>query len=147
MAFSVLLAAVGILVARRFYVRAPEIADNLAARWAGAHRVLLNKYYVDELYGATVIKGTMASANGLWVFDAKVVDGAVNGAGWLTIFASWFSHLIDTYVVDGLVNFVGAVFEEASFLFRRAQTGLIQNYALVMLFGVFAFVSIYLFVR
>jgi NADH-quinone oxidoreductase subunit L len=147
MAFSVLLALTGIAVAWRFYVRAPEIADNLAARWSGVHRVLLNKYYVDELYGATVIKGTMASANGLWVFDAKVVDGAVNGAGWLTIFASWFSHLIDTYVVDGLVNLVGAVFEEASFLSRRAQTGLIQNYALVMLFGVFVFVSVYLFVR
>ena len=147
MAFSVLLAVIGIATAWRFYVRVPEISERLAARWAGAHRVLSNKYYVDELYDATVIKGTMASAAGLWVFDAKVVDGAVNGTGWLTIFSSWFSHLIDKYLVDGLVNFVGAVFEEGSFLFRRAQTGLIQNYALVMLVGVFAFVSIYLFVR
>jgi hypothetical protein len=39
------------------------------------------------------------------------------------------------------------VLEESSFLVRRFQTGLIQNYALVMLFGVFAFVSVYLFVR
>jgi NADH-quinone oxidoreductase subunit L len=147
MAFSVLLAAIGIATAWRFYVRVPEISERLATRWAAAHRVLSNKYYVDELYDATVIKGTMASAGGLWVFDAKVVDGAVNGTGWLTIFSSWFSHLIDKYIVDGLVNFVGAVFEEGSFLFRRAQTGLIQNYALVMLVGVFAFVSIYLFVR
>jgi hypothetical protein len=45
------------------------------------------------------------------------------------------------------VNFVGAVLEEGSFVFRRLQTGLIQNYALVMLFGVFAFVSIYLMSR
>jgi NADH-quinone oxidoreductase subunit L len=147
MAFSVLLAVIGIATAWRFYVRVPEISDRLAARWAGAHRVLSNKYYVDELYDATFIRGTMASADGLWVFDATVVDGAVNGTGWLTIFSSWFSHLIDKYIVDGLVNFVGAVFEEGSFLFRRAQTGLIQNYALVMLVGVFAFVSIYLFVR
>mgnify|MGYP003530533102 CR=1 FL=1 len=80
-------------------------------------------------------------------FDRTVIDGAVNGTGWLTIVSSWFSHLIDKYIVDGLVNFVGAVFEEGSFLFRRAQTGLIQNYVLVMLLGVFAFVSIYLFVR
>jgi NADH-quinone oxidoreductase subunit L len=147
MAFSVLLAAAGIATAWRFYVRAPEIADRLAARWSGAHRVLLNKYYVDEIYGATVIKGTMAGASGLWAFDARVVDGAVNGSGWLTIFSSWFSHLIDKYIVDGLVNLVGAVLEESSFLFRRLQSGLIQHYALVMLFGVFAFVSIYLFVR
>ena len=44
----------------------PEIAERLAARFAGPHRVLTNKYYVDELYDATVIRGTMASASGLW---------------------------------------------------------------------------------
>ncbi|MCX6537331.1 MAG: NADH-quinone oxidoreductase subunit L [Acidobacteria bacterium] len=147
MLFSLLIGITGIMVAYRFYVRAPEIADKLAQRWAGAHRVLSNKYYVDEFYDATAIAGTMASARGLWVFDAKVVDGAVNGTGWLTMFSSWFSHVIDKYVVDGLVNFVGAVLEEGSFVFRRFQTGLIQNYALVMLFGVFAFVSIYLMKR
>ena len=147
MLLSVLVGITGMLVAYRFYVRTPEIADRLAERWAGAHRVLSNKYYVDELYDATAIAGTMASARGLWVFDAKVVDGAVNGSGWLTLFSSWFSHVIDKYVVDGLVNFVGAVLEEGSFVFRRLQTGLIQNYALVMLFGVFAFVSIYLMSR
>jgi len=102
---------------------------------------------VDEFYGATVVDGTIASANGLWTIDRTVVDGAVNGSGWLTVVSAWFSHLIDKYLVDGLVNLVGAVLEESSFLFRRFQTGLVQNYALVMLFGVFAFVSVYLFVR
>jgi NADH-quinone oxidoreductase subunit L len=147
MALSVLVGIIGILVAYRFYVRAPEIAENLARRWSGAHRVLSNKYYVDELYGATVVAGTMGGAKALWVFDAKVVDGAVNGSGWVTMFSAWFSHLIDKYLVDGLVNLVGAVLEESSFVLRRLQTGLVQNYALVMLFGVFAFVSVYLFVR
>jgi NADH-quinone oxidoreductase subunit L len=147
MGLSVLVAVIGILAAFRFYVRAPEIAENLARRWSGAHRVLSNKYYVDELYDATVVAGTMGGARELWTFDAKVVDGAVNGSGWLTLFSAWFSHLIDKYIVDGLVNLVGAVLEESSFLLRRFQTGLVQNYALVMLFGVFAFVSVYLFVR
>ncbi len=147
MVLSVVLALVGIATAHRFYVRAPEIADRLAERWAGPHRVLLNKYYVDELYGATFVRGTMSGAKGLWTFDAKVVDGAVNGSGWMTIFSSWFSHLLDKYLVDGLVNFVGAVLEQASFVFRKVQTGLVQNYALVMLFGVFAFVSLYLLSR
>jgi NADH-quinone oxidoreductase subunit L len=147
MGFSVLIGLVGIGVAYRFYVRRPEIAANLKARLAGPHRVLTNKYYVDELYDATVIAGTMASANGLWGFDRSVVDGAVNGSGWLTIFTSWFSGVIDKYIVDGLVNLVGSILQEASFVFRRFQTGLIQNYALLMLFGVFAFVSIYLLAR
>jgi NADH-quinone oxidoreductase subunit L len=144
MAFSVLIGIIGIAVAYRFYVRSPEIAVRLKARLAGPHRVLTNKYYVDELYGATVIRGTMMSGDGLWTFDRKVVDGAVNGSGWLTIFSSWFSGIIDKYVVDGLVNLVGSILQESSFVFRRLQTGLIQNYALLMLFGVFAFVSLYL---
>jgi len=147
MGLSVLIGITGILTAYRFYVRSPEIAENLARRWSGAHRVLLNKYYVDEIYGATVIAGTLAGARGLWAVDRNVVDGAVNGSGWLTVVIAWFSHLADKYIVDGLVNLVGAVLEESSFLFRRFQTGLVQNYALVMLFGVFAFVSVYLFVR
>ncbi len=144
MALSVLLGILGIAVAWRFYVRRPEIAASLKARFAGSHRVLTNKYYVDELYGATVIRGTMASADGLWVFDRTVVDGAVNGSGWLTIFISWFSGILDKYIVDGLVNLVGSILQESSFVFRRLQTGLIQNYALLMLVGVFAFVSLYL---
>jgi NADH-quinone oxidoreductase subunit L len=144
MLFSVLVGATGIFVAWRFYVRSPEIAEHLAQRFAGAHKVLYNKYYVDEFYGATVIDGTMGSANGLWTFDRTVVDGAVNGSGWLTIFSSYLSHLVDKYIVDGLVNLVGSVLQESSFIFRRFQTGLIQNYALLMLFGVFACVSIYL---
>jgi NADH-quinone oxidoreductase subunit L len=145
--FSVLIALIGILTAYRFYVRAPEIAESLKERWSGAHSVLYNKYYVDELYDATFVKGTMASSFALWAFDRRVVDGAVNGSGWLTVFASWISGLIDKYIVDGAVNLVGRSAEESSFVFRRVQTGLIQNYALLMLFGVFAFVSIYLLVR
>ena len=109
--------------------------------------MLTNKYYVDELYGATFVAGTLGSANGLWTVDRNVVDGAVNGSGWFTIFTSWASGLIDKYIVDGLVNLVGSVLQESSFVFRRFQTGLIQNYALLMLFGVFAFVSLYLLVR
>ncbi len=147
MALSVGVALFGIFLARRFYVTAPEISERLATEWAGPHRVLLNKYYVDEIYDATVIAGTMASGRGLWAFDRHVVDGAVNGTGWLTMVGAWLSGLTDRTVVDGLVNLVGRACERASFGFRRLQTGLVQNYALLMLFGIFAFVSIFLFLR
>jgi NADH-quinone oxidoreductase subunit L len=147
MAFSVAVGALGIFLAYRFYVKDPSISTRLAQRFAGAHRVLTNKYYVDEAYDATVIGGTMASARGLWAVDRNVVDGAVNGTGKLTVITSWFSGLTDRSVVDGLVNAVGRVIQEASFTFRRLQTGLVQNYALLMLFGVFAFVTMYLVSR
>src|SRR6185312_11759007 len=145
MGFSLLVALCGIALAHKFYVTSPEISEQLAEQWAGAHRVLSNKYYVDELYDATVISGTFGAGKGLWAVDRNVVDGAVNGAGWFTVISAWFSGLADRTVVDGLVNLVGRICEEGSFWFRKVQTGLVQNYALLMLFGVFAFVSIYLF--
>ena len=146
MVLSVLIAVGGIALAYRLYVRRPDLAEGLRVRWAGAHRVLLNKYYVDELYDRTAVRGTMSGANRLWQFDGGVVDGAVNGTAWFTVVSAWFSHLFDKYIVDGAVNFVGWSASESSFSLRRVQTGLIQNYALVMLLGVFVFVSVYLLV-
>jgi NADH-quinone oxidoreductase subunit L len=145
MALSVLLAIAGILAARHLYLSRPERSTALAQRWSGLHRLLFNKYYVDEIYGATAIDGTLASGRGLWTFDKRVVDGAVNGSGWLTLIGSWLSHMFDKYVVDGLVNLVGWSAGEGSFALRRIQTGLIQNYALLMVLGVFAFLTAYLF--
>jgi NADH-quinone oxidoreductase subunit L len=147
MGFSLVVAVCGIMLARKFYVTTPAVADQLAVRWGGAHRVLSNKYYVDEFYDATVISGTFSAGRGLWAVDRNVVDGVVNGSGWVTIVSAWFSGLTDRTVVDGLVNLVGRICEEGSFWFRRIQTGLVQNYAMLMLFGIFAFVSIYLFMR
>ena len=147
MGFSVLIAAIGIGLAWKFYVTTPEISSQMAERFAGAHRLLSHKYYVDELYDATVIAATWSSARALWTVDRNVVDGAVNGTGRVTIIGSWLSGLTDKRVVDGLVNLIGRIVQEGSHASRRLQTGLVQNYALLMLFGVFAFVSLYLIVR
>ena len=146
MVLSFLVALGGVALAHRLYLKRPELAEAWRARWTGVHRLLLNKYYVDELYHGTVVRGTMSGGRGLWRFDGRVVDGAVNGSSWLTIAASWCSGLFDRYVVDGAVNLVGWSASESSFSLRRIQTGLIQNYALIMLFGVFVFVSMYLLI-
>ena len=88
-----------------------------------------------------------SSGRGLWAVDRHVVDGAVNGSASLTMISSWLSSLTDRSLVDGLVNLVGWVVQELSYWFRRLQTGLVQNYAVLMLLGVFVLVSVYLFVR
>ena len=147
MVLSIGVAVIGIALAYHFYVRRPEKSSQLAERFAGAHRILTNKYYVDELYDATAVRGTVSLAGGSWKFDAAVVDGAVNGSGWVTRASAWASHVIDKYVVDGIVNLIGWTVSEGSYVFRRVQTGLIQNYALATLLGVFAFVTLYLLVR
>ena len=147
MVLSIGVAVIGIALAYHFYVRRPEKSSQLAERFAGAHRILTNKYYVDELYDATAVRGTVSLAGGSWKFDAAVVDGAVNGSGWVTRASAWASHVIDKYVVDGIVNLIGWTVSEGSYVFRRVQTGLIQNYALATLLGVFAFVTLCLLVR
>ena len=147
MVFSIAIGLLGIYLAFRSYVQAPEVPEALARRFPGVYRVLLGKYYVDEAYEATVIAGTQASARGLWAFDRRVVDGLVNGAAAGTKVIAWLSAATDRSVVDGLVGAVARTTEELSFTFRRLQTGLIQNYALVMLVGVFAFVTVYLIAK
>jgi len=122
-------------------------AEAQGAKAGALHTLLLNKYYVDELYDATAIKGTVAGGRGLWTFDRVVIDGAVDGSGWLTRVSAWGSHMFDKHVVDGLVNLVGWIAEEGSFFVRRLQTGLVQNYALLMVVGVFAFLTLYLVAR
>jgi NADH-quinone oxidoreductase subunit L len=82
MAVSVALAVAGIAAAWRVYARDPRRAEALGARFRGAYRVLFNKYYVDELYNATVVQPVVQFSMGLWrIFDVRFIDGLVNGAG------------------------------------------------------------------
>jgi NADH-quinone oxidoreductase subunit L len=145
--FSVLAAVAGILTARHFYLTDPELPRQIAARWRGAYSLVYNKYFVDELYDATAIRGTFAAARAMFIVDRRVVDGAVNGSASLTQIAAWFSHMNDKYVVDGAVNVLGWSVERGSFLIRRIQTGLVQNYALLMVIGLFAFLTLFLLAR
>jgi NADH-quinone oxidoreductase subunit L len=147
MLFSVVVAVIGIGWAWRSYVTRPGLAARRAERFPRLYRLLYNKYFVDELYHATAVRGVMASAWASWRFDANVVDGLVNGSAWVTKITAWLSGVLDRTVVDGAVNGTAASFREASHGFRRLQTGLVQNYALLMMVGVFAFVSVYLLLR
>ena len=70
--------------------------------------------------------------------DALVIGGGVNGLAWLTRdVVAMFSNAWDRYVVDLLVNAVGYILENLSYLFRAAQNGLVQHYALAMIIGLF----------
>ncbi len=147
MLLSVLVALAGLYPAFQAYHRRPGAPEALARRFPRVHHVLLHKYFVDEAYGATVVAGTMAGARGLWAMDRRVLDGAVHLTATVTKVTAWFSGLTDRSLVDGLVNAVGRLAGELSFTVRRLQSGLIQNYALVMLVGVFACVTLYLIAK
>jgi NADH-quinone oxidoreductase subunit L len=146
---SVAVAAAGIYLAYRWYRKDPEfsVPRALAERFPFAYRLLLNKYWVDELYDATVIRATVKLADLLWEVDARVVDGAVNGTRHTTVGWSWLSGIFDLRVVDGLVNLVGAVYDVASRYFRRLQVGFAQGYAMVMVFGAALLLGIFFVVN
>jgi NADH-quinone oxidoreductase subunit L len=111
MALSVAIALAGIAAAFVLYLRKTEIPGVLAARFPGLYRLLLNKYYVDEIYDALVVRPIHRFSDAfLWrFFDAQVVDGAVNG--------------------------MAAAVERAAQRLRRTETGRVQNYALGFLMG------------
>ena len=135
-------------MATRFYSGPPRDRGRLAQRFATAHRVLTNKYYVDELYGKVFVRGlALGGGNALFATDRYVVDGGdgevrpglgVNGIAWLTRdIVARLSNFWDKWIVDGSVNLMAAILDNLSYLFRAVQNGLVQSYALSMLIGVF----------
>ena len=147
MIFSVLVSGAGFLVARHFYITRPELPRALGAKWPGVHALLVHKYYVDELYHSTIVRGTLVSARWLWSADRRIVDGAVDGVAALTQIGSWVSHMLDKHVVDGVVDLAVWSAAHGSLGIRRVQTGLVQNYALLMVAGLFVFLTVYLLAR
>jgi len=119
-AISTVVAFSGIGLAVFFFLRRRDAAARMAERFAGLHRVLLNKYYVDEIYDVAILKPVaIVSEEGLWKrVDAQVIDGAVNGVGDLA---------------GGL-----------AMVLRRIQTGSVRAYASSLLLGVVVILGYYL---
>jgi NADH-quinone oxidoreductase subunit L len=147
---SVAVALGGILLARSMYLsRDPEFAkaNSLAERFPLVYKLLLNKYWVDEIYGATFIAGTIKGSRFLWEVDARVVDGAVNGTALSTVGSSFISGVFDLKVVDGAVNLVATIYDVASRWFRKLQVGFAQGYAMVMVFGAAVLLGIFYVIK
>ncbi len=117
MALSVVVALSGVVIARFWYLRNREIPDRLSAVLPKAYALLSNKYYVDELYTATVVTPVIkGSEKLLWkVVDVGMIDWAVNA----------------------LARTLGAI----SRVTRRVQTGVAQSYVFVFILGVVAIVG------
>jgi NADH-quinone oxidoreductase subunit L len=120
MIVSVVVALVGIAIAAYFFLINRRAAEGVAEQFAGVRRVLLNKYYVDEIYDAAVVQPIrIISEDGLWKgVDVGVIDRAVNGLG--------------RSVVGG-----GDVL-------RRLQTGSVRVYAASLFLGVVLILGYYL---
>jgi NADH-quinone oxidoreductase subunit L len=114
MLVSSLVALAGIAVAWWMYVAQPGMAGRLARAVQGLYQLSLNKFYIDELYDAFIVRPLAGLAE--------------------------FCRLIDLYLVDGLVDLVGHVPRLiGDILFRPMQNGLVQFYALAMVLGLAVF--------
>jgi NADH-quinone oxidoreductase subunit L len=120
MALSTIIALAGIGVATSFFLRAPARATAVSERFAGLYRLLLNKYWVDEVYDAAIVQPIKRTSTGLlWRgVDAGLIDGTVNG--------------------------VGLAVRGWSAVLRRMQTGSVRAYAMSLFVGVLGILGYYL---
>jgi NADH-quinone oxidoreductase subunit L len=144
MGVSLVIAALALLFGWACYERWPEIPERLAESARGLYRLIVHKYFVDEIYGTIVLAPYDALCRWAAWFDQWIVDGCVNAAAYVTLAGSYISVGFDTYVVDGLVNLAGYTVRGASWVFRGLQTGIVQSYATAMILGIFVLVSVYL---
>ncbi len=111
MVLSVALGVIAIFFAWLIYGKGSIQRDAIAQRFAGIHRILFNKYYIDELYSNLIVKPLVAFGKGIWAFDRNIVDGLVNlvakgtkGTG--QSYSNVQSGQVQTY---GLVTVIGGI--------------------------------------
>ncbi|HEY6300899.1 MAG TPA: NADH-quinone oxidoreductase subunit L [Candidatus Binatus sp.] len=112
---------VGIVLAWVLYIQLPGIPFLLAWRLKAPYELLLNKYYIDELYNLVVTRPLF------WV-SQNVLNRA-----------------IDSFVIDGAAEGAGLAVQTSGQVARRAETGNVQHYAFVYLLGALGIVAYYLF--
>ena len=115
---SGLIAIAGVTVAYLMYNKRRETAPLAARRMAGPlYNISYRKWYFDEVWNAIIGTGGKAFGKLLWLFDRGVIDGVVNGTGWVT--------------------------RQTASQMRKLQTGFVANYALFMAVGLVAIVAIF----
>ncbi|MBI4594755.1 MAG: NADH-quinone oxidoreductase subunit L [Candidatus Tectomicrobia bacterium] len=112
MMISVVIALAGIAIAAYMYLSRPEVPERLARSFSGVYQLLLNKYYVDEIYEVLFVNSTKKLGTWLWNF--------------------WDSTVIDRLGVDGTAQLI----QWGSGQLRRIQLGYVRSYAFSIIVGV-----------
>ncbi len=146
MMVSMAVALGGMAVAAVMYLVMPELPDLLSIRFSRLYDLLLNKYYVDEIYQAVFVNGLLALTTASTRFDLKFIDGIVNESARVTAAFSAFNGWLDLRFVDGIVNTLasGTVFSGSRL--RKVQTGQVQSYLFAVLGGVVVIILIRTFI-
>jgi NADH-quinone oxidoreductase subunit L len=98
---SFLLAGTIVVVSSHFLRRQEVRAAKDDAEPTGFAKILYNKWYVDEIYDAVIVQPVLRLSRFCWkVIDAGVIDGTVNGVGYLARGFGWFGSLFQTGTVN-----------------------------------------------
>jgi NADH:ubiquinone oxidoreductase subunit 5 (subunit L)/multisubunit Na+/H+ antiporter MnhA subunit len=109
-----------------------------------AWNLLQHRYYIDDFYMRGIVYPIrdQVSAAVNWT-NQHVLDGAVNGAAWVTRGSATFVSWIDRTFVDGAVNAVGGLTSATGGLLKYLQTGNVQWYAVLLFAGVVALTIVF----
>jgi NADH-quinone oxidoreductase subunit L len=119
MIFSVVVALIGIRIAYYLYVKYTDVPNKISGKFSGLYNLLLNKYWVDEVY------------------NAIFVDGLVHKL-------AKFLHTVgDVKIIDGFINWSAAAIGRTSEQGRKLQTGFVQEYAFTMGLGFVVLMGLY----
>jgi hypothetical protein len=124
---------VGFVTAILIYLKGLGLAERIR-RLPGislAHFVLVNKYFIDELYDLVFVRGTVALARLCRFIDTWIVDLFFNlAASGTERFAAFSGNVLDKYGIDGFFNGLSKTSMDFSDMVRGPQTGRIRNYVL-----------------
>ncbi|MFZ0410839.1 MAG: NADH-quinone oxidoreductase subunit L [Candidatus Acidiferrales bacterium] len=116
--WPVIVALLGLLVAWWFYIKNTEAPKRLAKSLHGVYTLVLNKYYVDEIYGALIVRPLL----------------------WISTHVLWQG--VDAGLIDGTVNGVGYVARESGSEARKLQSGNARSYATWVVIGAVGFTAL-----
>jgi len=131
------IALLGWGLAHYFYSVNLSLPDRLAEKFQAAYRILLNKYYVDELYDLVWVEPTKTLGHLLDWFDRNVIDGLVRAVAHLADVVAAASTWMEKYVIYGGLNVIGYGNHLAARQWRQLQSGMVHHYAAIIVAGLF----------
>lgn len=122
----------GILFAWMFYIAFPGITRGLKERFRFIYNLLLNKYWIDRIYGLYVIAPFLSLSKIGSYFDSRIINSAVDFTALAAIALSRTKSWVEIYIVDGVFNFIGSAVMKFSLNLKKLQLGFFQNHILLV---------------
>lgn len=144
MILSLIIASLGILGAFLLWQFKAFNARAIGKQLYPLYLFSYNKWYIDELYEATIIKLFVYGGKFLAWFDNTFIDGAVNLSAALLRWLAYFIGHFDNIIIDGIVNLLANIIGFFGALFRKMQTGRVQTYVVMAIIGIMVLVYVFI---